>query len=200
MLLQYKGKSTMMQALLDKLAQIIPISAEDEATIRQLFHEKQIKKFDHFLQDGQTCRHAAFIVNGLMRYYINTDGEEKTYSFGFEQCFACNYESFIPQVPSNKNIQALEDTTLLTISYHDLQQFYRLVKHGERFGRIVIEQVFMESLQEITSLYVDTAEQRYLNFLKLYPDMQQRIPQYYIASYVGVQPQSLSRIRKRISG
>ncbi len=190
----------MIQALINKIAQIIPIYPEDEATIRQLFHEKHIKKFDHFLQEGQINRHAAFIVHGLLRYYINADGLEKTYSFGFEHCFTCNYESFIPQIPSTKNIQALEDTVILTISYHDLQQFYKLLKHGERFGRMVIEQVFIESLQEITSLYVDTAEQRYLKFMELYPDMQQRIPQYYIASYVGVQPQSLSRIRKRILG
>lgn len=194
-----KTTRRMIQQLLLKIGQIIPLTSKDEKTIRRLFHEKTIRKNDYFVQEGQVCRQAAYIVRGMMRYFINADGEEKTYAFGFEDCFVSNYESFVPQMPSQKYIQALEDTLMLTISYHDLQQFYAQVEKGERFGRIVIEQVFLESLQEIASLYVDSAEQRYANFMKYYPEVQQRIPQYYIASYVGVKPQSLSRIRKRIS-
>jgi len=79
------------------------------------------------------------------------------------------------------------------------QIFYKSISEGERFGRLVIGQVFIEILQDLSSFYIDTPEHRYEKFVKKHSDLQQRISQYHIASYVGVKPQSLSRIRKRIS-
>ncbi|MBB5634997.1 CRP-like cAMP-binding protein [Pedobacter cryoconitis] len=134
-----------------------------------------------------------------MRYYINHDGEEKTYAFSQENDYVCNYESFIPQQPSTKVIQALEDCDILVISYDDLQLFYADVHEGERFGRIAIGAVFIQLLKDISSFYTETPELRYERFIKNHADLQQRISQYHIASFVGVKPQSLSRIRKRIS-
>ena len=99
-----------------------------------------------------------------------------------------------------RNIQALEDTVMYVISFDDLQQFYKEVKYGERFGRLGIEQVFVNVISQMGSLYTDPPEVRYQKFISNYADIVQRIPQYYIASYVGVKPQSLSRIRKRIAG
>jgi CRP-like cAMP-binding protein len=133
-----------------------------------------------------------------MRYYINHDGEEKTYAFSQENDYVCNYESFLPQKPSSKIIQALEDSIVLAISYDDLQLLYANVSEGERFGRIAIEAVFIQLLQDINSFYTETPELRYERFLNAHADLQQRISQYHIASFVGVKPQSLSRIRKRI--
>ena len=86
------------------------------------------------------------------------------------------------------------------ISFNDLQDFYREVEYGERFGRQGIEQVFLNAISQVTSFYADTPEVRYSKFLSDFRDIVQRIPQYYIASYVGIKPQSLSRIRKRIAG
>ena len=187
-------------SLFSYLTQIIKLSDDDRKIAQQLFHKKELKRNDFFLLEGQTCRQVGFINKGLMRYYINHNGEEKTYAFGQENCFVSNYESFIPQTPSLQNIQALEDSEVLTISYLDLQQFYNKVPQGERFGRIAIEHVFTDTLKDLNSFYTDTAEQRYEKFVTKYPDIQQRVPQYHIASFVGVKPQSLSRIRKRISG
>ncbi|HXL55672.1 MAG TPA: hypothetical protein VN958_05410 [Chitinophagaceae bacterium] len=116
-----------------------------------------------------------------------------------ENNFVCNYESFLPQTPSTKIIQALEDCEMLLISFADLQIFYKSIAQGERFGRLVIGQVFIQLLQDLSSFYTDTSEYRYGKFIKEHPNLQQRISQYHIASYVGVKPQSLSRIRKRIS-
>jgi hypothetical protein len=81
-----------------------------------------------------------------MRYYINNDGEEKTYAFSQENQYVCNYESFLPQSPSSKIIQALEDTDLLLISHIDLQLLYKEVREGERYGRIAVEMVFLQLL------------------------------------------------------
>ncbi len=187
-----------MNHLLQAIKSVIPLSVSDEAIVGSLFKEKHYKKGECVLADGQVCKHAGFIEKGLVRYYINADGEEKTYDFGRENNFVCNYESFLPQTPSTKIIQALEDSVIWQISYADLQAFYKSVSSGERFGRIAIEQVFVQLLSALGSLYTDTPEQRYTKLLNEHPDLPQRVSQYHIASYVGVKPQSLSRIRKRI--
>lgn len=189
----------MTEKLIISIKSIIGLDPKEVESINQLFKEKKIKKGDFFLAEGQVCKHVGFVVKGLMRYYINHEGEEKIYSFAQENNFVCNYESFIPKTPSTKIIQALEDCEILQISYKDLQVFYKSIKQGEQFGRLVIEQVFIQTLQDLSSFYTDTPELRYEKFIKTHPDLQQRISQYHIASYVGVKPQSLSRIRKRIS-
>lgn len=185
-------------ALISNIRSLINLSEDEADVISQLFKKRVLQKGEFFLADGQVCKHAGFIEKGLVRYYINDDGEEKTYDFGQEYNFVCNYESFLPQIPSTKIIQALEDCELWQISHADLQLFYRSIHGGERFGRIVIEQVFVQLLQSLTSLYTDRPEDRYQKFVTEHPDLMQRVSQYHIASYVGVKPQSLSRIRKRI--
>ncbi|MGO3267212.1 MAG: Crp/Fnr family transcriptional regulator [Sphingobacteriaceae bacterium] len=188
----------MTDTLISTIRSIIDLDAKEAACVKLLFKEKSLKKGDYFLAEGQVCKQVGFIVKGLIRYYINDQGEDKVYAFGQENDFVCNNESFIPQIPSTKNIQALEDCEILQISYNDLQTLYKSIRQGERFGRLVIEQVFIQTLGDLSSFYVDTPEFRYEKFLRKHPDLQQRISQYHIASYVGVKPQSLSRIRKRI--
>jgi len=187
----------MISPLLNVIQSLITLSPAELDIIKTLFKEKLYKKGEFFLEEGRICKQVGFVAKGLMRYYINHDGEEKTYAFSQENQFACNYESFLPQKPSSKIIQALEDSVVLTISHHDLQLLYANVREGERFGRLAIEAVFVQLLQDISSLYTETPEIRYERFLTLHADLQQRISQYHIASFVGVKPQSLSRIRKR---
>ncbi|HAO08936.1 MAG TPA: Crp/Fnr family transcriptional regulator [Chryseobacterium sp.] len=189
----------MTEKLINIVKSIIGLTPKEVECIQLLWKKKSIKKGDFFLSEGKVCKEVGFIVKGVMRYYINHDGEDKTYAFAQENNFVCNYESFIPQTPSTKIIQALEDCEILHISYADLQTLYKSIRHGERFGRLIIEQVFIHTLQDLSSFYTDTPELRYEKFLKKHADLQQRISQYHIASYVGVKPQSLSRIRKRIS-
>ena len=188
-----------MEPLLNVIRSYVPVSDQDEEIIRRLFHRKTFKKGDHLLEAGNICRYITFIETGLVRYYINNDGEQQTNYFNKENEFVCNYMSFLPQVPSSVNIQALEDTTVYVSSFDDMQQFYATVEHGERFGRLGIEQVFVNVINQIASLYTDPPDVRYHKFISGFTDIGQRIPQYYIASYVGIKPQSLSRIRKRIA-
>lgn len=190
----------MINILLNSIQNLITLSPAEIAIITSLFKAKTYKKGDFFLEEGRICKEVGFVVKGLMRYYINDDGEEKTYAFSQENNYVCNYESFLPQKPSTKIIQALEDSDVFVISYSDLQVIYSDVRAGERFGRIAIEAVFLQLLQDVSSFYTETPVLRYERFLKNHADLQQRISQYHIASFVGVKPQSLSRIRKRISG
>ena len=182
----------MINSLLYSIQNLITLSPTERDIVTSLFKEKFYKKGDFFLTEGQICRQVGFVAKGLMRYYINHDGEEKTYAFSQENNYVCNYESFLPQSPSSKIIQALEDSHVFVISHDDLQILYANVREGERFGRIAIETVFVQLLQDITSFYIETPEIRYERFIKNHADLQQRISQYHIASYVGVKPQSLS--------
>lgn len=182
------------------IRQFIPLSADEEQVVEQLFEQHLIKPTDFFLQADEVCRHVGFVTNGLLRYYVLDDGEEHTYDFSPERTFVCNYESFLTQTPSTRFIQALEATTLLRISYDNLQKLYQRLEHGQEFGRLVAEQLFVATLQKLTSFYRETADERYDNFLRLFPGLIERVPQYVVASYVGIRPQSLSRIRAQRAG
>jgi len=195
----FRQTPAMINSLLNNIQNLITLSQSEIGIVTSLFKEKTYKKGDFFLEEGRICKHVGFVAKGLMRYYINHNGEEKTYSFSQENEYVCNYESFLPQKQSSKIIQALEDSDVLVISYNDLQFLYANIREGERFGRIAIEAVFLQLLQDVSSFYTETPALRYERFLRNHSDLQQRISQYHIASFVGVKPQSLSRIRKRIS-
>ena len=185
-------------SLLQVIKSLIRLGRSEEVLVNRLFKERIYKRGEYFLEEGKVCNKVGFVEQGIMRYYINDEGEEKNYDFAQEGQFICDMESFAPQIPSRKTIQALEDSTVSVISYDDLQEFYSKLRYGDRFGRLIIEQVFVKTLQDLNSFYTETPEARYKKFLERHYDIEQRISQYHVASYLGVKPQSLSRIRKRI--
>lgn len=186
-------------SLLHAISKYVRLTAADEKVVTELFLQKTLNQHDYLLREGEICRSLVFINRGLIRYYYQQGGEEITYNFGRENDFACNYMSFFRQAPSTKTIQALETTELLTISFDNLQLLYKSITEGERFGRLHIEECYTQAISQLASQYTDKPDQRYLKFTQQFPDLVQRLPQYYIASYVGIKPQSLSRIRKRLS-
>lgn len=186
--------------LIRSIEYMIRLEEGEAEFISSLFVSKQYQKGDYFLREGQVCREAGFIEKGLIRYYnIKDSGEEVTLDFGKEYDFTCNYESFLDHSASLRNIQCIEPSEILTLSYDNLQLIYEKVKEGQKFGRIICEFLYLQAIKKLHSLYSDLPEQRYLHFVQNYPDLLQRIPQYYISSFVGVKPPSLSRIRKRLS-
>ena len=183
--------------LIEKLRSYIEFSEDEERFIDNVFKSKRFAKGEHFLLAGDVCREAAFVESGVFRSYINADERDATYYFAAENEFICDYPSFLPQLPSYINIQALEDAEIRAINFDDLQRFYREVNFGERFGRLIAEEIFIDAIQQLSSFYQDNPAVRYRNFVHRFPQLVQRLPQYYIASYVGIEPQSLSRIRRR---
>lgn len=188
-----------MEMLIKVIQSFIKLSAKEEKLIPTLFREIELDAGEYLLEEGKICKFIAFIVKGLLRFYTNDEGEEKTGYFSSENEFLSYYPSFLTQTPSDKYIQALEPTKLLVINYERLQYLYENVQEGERFGRLAIEQVYLSAIKQLDSFYTDPPEKRYQQFLNTYPNLVQRIPQYYIASYVGIKPPSLSRIRKRLA-
>lgn len=189
----------MPDTLLFNIQQYIPLSTKDAEVVQSLFKRKIIGKGDYLLKEGEICRHLLFIENGLVRYFMNDDGRDITHYFAAENNFACNYESLLKNSPSRKNIQAIEESIVWTISQSDLNLFYKKIEQGEKFGRLLMERELLNTISRFLEHYTHSPEQRYQDFLSQFASLQQRIPQYYIASYVGVQPPSLSRIRKRIA-
>ncbi len=187
----------MHQSLLEKIRHYIEINEEDQQFICEAFKSRRFEKGEHFLLAGDVCRSAAYIQKGVFRFYINRDGEDATYYFAAENEFICEYPSFLQRIPSDKNIQALEAADTFFISYDNLQIFYQKVRFGERFGRLIAEEIFVDSIEQLASFYQDKPEVRYQNFVRKFPQLVQRLHQYHIASYVGIKPQSLSRIRRR---
>lgn len=187
----------MHETLLSAVRRLIALAPAEEDLLRQWFVPEAVAKGDFFLRPGEVSRKIGFVLQGVFHNFQSRDGQALTYYFGREQEFIGDYESFLPARPATHGIQALEDARLLTISHDNLQRLYREVREGERLGRLIAEALFVDVLRQLTSFYEETPEQRYARFVSTYPDLQQRIPQYYIASYVGVQPQSLSRIRGR---
>lgn len=184
-------------SLLAAIRHFITLAPAEEALIQQWFREEQLAKGDFFLRAGEVSRKIGFVLRGVFHNVQSRDGQDHTYYFAREQEFIGDYDSFLPAQPARHAIQALEDTQVLSISHDNLQRLYREVREGEKFGRLVAEALFVDVLRQLTSFYEETPEERYARFVRTYPDLQQRIPQYYIASYVGVKPQSLSRIRGR---
>lgn len=166
--------------------------------ISNLFREKHYKKDEWFISEGKVCNQVGFVVKGLLYYYWNDDGEVSVFEFGREGDFVTNYESCIYQTPSDINIQFLEDTVLLVITYSDLNELFERLNEGERFGRLILEHLFIERIKAISSFYRHTPEGRYERFLDIHTNLSGRVPQYLIASYIGVKPQSLSRIKQRM--
>ena len=188
----------MHDLLLQTLRQIAPIELDEEQFFRSIFKEMHIKKGDFFLKAGEINNKLGFVNKGLIRYFVYKNDDDSTIEFTCEGEFIAEYQSFRDNSEAIQFIQAIEDTTLLVTDNDSIQELYNKTKHGNLIGRLVIEYRYNHLMKQLLSIYMHNPEQRYRNFIKVYPDLIQRVPQYYVASYVGVKPQSLSRIRKRI--
>jgi CRP/FNR family transcriptional regulator, anaerobic regulatory protein len=163
-------------------------------------HIRQIKNKDILLCEGQVCKELGFINNGAFRMYYLSDGKEINTHFSFENEFVVNYDSFLQGAPSRYFIQALEDAEIVTFNLQTLQDAYNQSKNWERFGRIMAEYSYKLATKQVEGFMFMDAEQRYLDMMKESPHFLQRIPLYHLASYLGIERESLSRLRKKISG
>jgi len=168
-----------------------------------IFYSKLIKrefsKKSLILKQGQVENYLSFIEDGILRQFIIKQGNELTFKFSFEGGFYSAYDSFLTRKPANYSIQALTDTVMYSISYRDLQDVYKNTLNGNVFGRFAAEGLFLDKFKRELSLLTQTAEERYLNLFTEQKRLIKQIPLKYIASYIGITPQALSRIRKRIS-
>ncbi len=159
-----------------------------------------IAKKDIFLKVGQIENSISFIESGVVRLFIPKEEQDKeiTFGFSFKDQFVSAYDSFLTQLPSAYQLQALTETHLLSISYKDLQEVYQNTQIGNLIGRLTAERLFLSKSKREQDLLNLTAEERYIKVFKERPELLKVIPLKYISSYIGVTPQALSRIRKRL--
>jgi len=183
--------------LLKVFNQIAELDDKEAELIKSSFNHFSLAKYDFFLREGMVNKYVGFLEKGLVRYFVYKNDEESTFEFTKEGEFVADYQSFNNHTPSKQNIQAIEDCELLIINYPDVQNIFNTTKNGNLIGRCLIEHRFDVMVGHLLALYMQSHEDRYKSFVSHYADLTQRIPQYLIASYVGVKPQSLSRIRRR---
>jgi CRP-like cAMP-binding protein len=189
-----------LQQIKAYLDQIASISNADWEFFTSKLHSRIIAKKTVFLKVNDIENHISFIESGVVRIYIPKENPEKeiTFGFSFKDQFISAYDSFLTQEPSVYELQALTETTLLSITYADLQAVYKTTQIGNLIGRLTAERLFLIKSSREQDLLNLSAEERYIKLFKQRPELLKVIPLKYISSYIGVTAQALSRIRKRI--
>jgi CRP-like cAMP-binding protein len=160
------------------------------------FDEVTLRKGDTFASPGVVCNRIGLVKSGLMKCALIKDGEEVIFEFAYENSFIADYYSFVTGTASNKSIVCLERTTVLVITRAKLADLGRQYGFIERISRITNEQLFIKMHEKATSLLLDSATVRYQKLVAARQDIAQRIPQYLLASYLNVTPETISRIRR----
>ena len=186
----------MSERLIQQLQKIDNFSDEEIDMLQSKLIDKFIRKGDHFLHLGQVSRHVAFIDTGLMMHYSLHDGVEIPCNFSLEGDWMGSLKSFTTGSPTDVAIKALEDTWIREISDDHLQQLFLSSPRWLLFKNHLVQLVFFNITQHNADLAMLNAKARYYKFMREKPELINRIPQYYIAAYLGIKPQSLSRIRK----
>lgn len=178
---------------------ISPMNESDWKLFSSKLQEVKLKKNTTLLKAGKIENYLSFISKGIIRLYIPRAESDLTFGFLFDNEFVTAYDSLLTQSPSEYQIETLTETILWKISNKDLQEVYKRTDSGNIIGRKMAENMFLIKSKRELSLLSKTAEERYLDLFSDRPKLLQQIPLKYIASYIGVTPQALSRIRKRIT-
>lgn len=186
----------------DKLFQhfnkYVSISEEEFEECKLLFKYKKFRKHQYILQNGEISRYETFILSGGTRTYeVDDKGQEHIVQFGTETWWVGDLHSFLTNTPSRYNIDCLEDTEVLQIPRVEMEMMYDRVPKLERFFRMLLQRAYVASVDRIYSNLSKPATQRYHEFIEKYPLLEQRVPNHQIASFLGITPQSLSRIRSQ---
>lgn len=188
-----------MEELLKILSQIAPITTTEINEIVPLLETKTVSKNDFILEEGQVCDFYFFVSKGSFRTFNSLpSGDTVNIMLNSENEIGGNLESYACQTPSNVSIQAIENAEAIFIFKKDLDLLYQKSLFWNTFGRVLTEKIFIESKNRLESILYNSPENRYLNLINNHPDFIERFPLSDIASYLGIKPQSLSRIRSRI--
>jgi len=191
---------TEYKQILTNINKYVDLNNEDEQQFVSIVRESRIKKRQFIVQPGFVCAHQTYVVKGALRsYFVNNEGIDHTIQFAIDDWFISDFSSYIFKTPACLFIEALEDSIIHQIGYNDVENLCAKNHKFEHFFRVVAQKSFAFSQRRILSNLDKTAEERYLEFQSMYPDIVQRVPQYTLASYLGMTPEFLSKIRKKIA-
>lgn len=189
----------MYELFFRKFNEVISLSPEEQELIKSYLIPKKLRKKQYLLQEDDACKHIAFVEKGALRAYTVSDkGTEHIIQFALEGWTISDLYSFLTGEPATYNIDALEDAELILISKNAHEELLQKVPRYETYTRLQITGAYIAMQRRLTSIISLTLEERYTYFTSLYPDILQRVPQHMIASYMGLTPETLSRVRKRL--
>lgn len=190
----------MFESFLNYLRNYVNLTQEEETVLTSFLLFKKYKKRQYFLMEGDVCRYQAYVLKGCFRsYYLDKEGKEVNLMFSTENWWIGDLASYIVKDPSKLNIEALEDCEIFAIEKQHMDLLFQKIPKIERFFRILFQNALISSQNRIINNLTLTAKDNYLSFVNKYPDFEQRIPQYHIASYLGITPEFLSQIRKQLA-
>ena len=188
----------MTTKIIQSIKSIASLNEAEEKAFLSILEVKIFKKKEFLLQEGKVCNKITFVNNGCMRLFYNVEGAENTIQFFFSDSWYTDYASFLTGSPTIENMQALEECEVVQFNKDDLYKLYDSMPIFEKVGRVFAEKAYL-SISQLNQMKTnEEPEVRYINLLKTRPELVQQIPQHYIASYLGIKPETLSRIRKRI--
>lgn len=190
----------MYENLLQHVSRRINLNKEEEAFFISLLQHQKLRKKQFLYKEGEVCKYSGYVLKGCLRTYeLDEQGNEHVLQFSIEDWWVGDLYSFFTGIPSRYYVDALEPTELALIDLASQEMLYEKIPKFERYFRILIQNAFIASQRRVISAISKPAEERYLEFHERYPSLEQRIPQHQIASYLGITPESLSRIRKQLS-
>lgn len=188
----------MYDLILKNVSRFITLTPEETDYFTSLLKLKKLKKRQYLLPEGEVCRNEYFVIKGCLRTYtIDEKGLEHVVQFSIEDWWTGDMYSFLTQQPSRYTIDALEDSELLYLDKASHEELYTKVPKFERFFRHLLQYAFIAMQERINQTLSQPADERYCSFIEKYPLMERRLPLKQIASYLGITPESLSRIRSQ---
>ncbi len=181
------------------ISRYLELTNEEASAFAECIPIKTFKKGESLLKEGQISKDSYFVINGCVRKYYIIDGEERTTEFYVEDESVASLQSYKNKTPANHYFECVEDSRLAVLNYDKEQELFKRVPKYETLCRMSMESDFGEQQEALAKFITSSPEERYKDLLKTRPDLLQRVPQYHLASYLGVKPESLSRIRKRIA-
>lgn len=186
--------------ILQNIARYVSLSDTEKEKLISIIRTTKIKKRQFIDQPGYTCKYRNYVVKGAFRsYFIDNDGKEHTVQIAIEDWFVSDFYSYITQTPATLYVEALEDSTIFQMTYDDIEGLCKEIHGLSEYFRISTEKAFAFSRKRALSNLSMTAEEKYLELLERYPDIVRRVPQKVIASYLGMTPEFMSKIRKNLS-
>ena len=185
--------------LLDYIKKYIDLTSEEEILLLSKINIRTYLKNQYIVQQGDVCKNVNFIITGCTKtFYMDTEGQEHIVMFSIEDWWTSDLGSFITQKPADFNVQCIENTQLIQFSYDNLEELYIEIPKFERLFRKIIERAFVASQKRIVRNFSLDAKERYKIFKTTYPRIDQRVPQYMIASYLGITKEFLSKIKSQL--
>jgi len=190
----------MHELFFQKFNAMVPLTGEEEEIMKSYLTPKKIRKKQYLLQEGEVCKYIAFVEKGVLRAYnVSDKGGEHIIQFALEGWIISDLFSFLTGEQATYNIDAIENSELLLISKASHEELLRTLPKYETYTRLQLTGAYIAMQRRLTSIISLTLEERYTYFTSLYPDIVQRVPQHMIASFMGLTPETLSRVRKRLS-